>query len=78
MGQEKLILGHNQTNYGIELGHFWGQERLTYGHNKTNFETEQGVFLGQEKSIFGLFNMNYGMTMCFFGAGEVDIWVITR
>ncbi len=59
MGQEELILGHNEMNYGTEQGHFLGQEKLTYGHNnKTNFETEQGDFLGQEKLIFGLFKMN--------------------
>ena len=60
MGQEKLILLHNELKYGTEQGHFLGQERLTYVHNETNFWTEQGDFLGQEKLILGLIKMNYG------------------
>ncbi len=36
LGQEKLILGHNKTNYGTEKGDFLGQEKLILGHNEAS------------------------------------------
>ncbi len=36
LGQEKLILGHNEVNYRTEQGNFLGQEKLTYIYNETN------------------------------------------
>ncbi len=44
MGQEKLILGHNEMNYGTEQGDFLGQEKLKLGHNKANYGRKQEVF----------------------------------
>ena len=40
LGQEKLILGHNVTNYG----NFLGQENMILRHNETNNGTKQGDF----------------------------------
>ncbi len=42
LGQEKLILGHNETNYGTN--DFLGQEKLIMSHNKTNYGTRQADF----------------------------------
>ncbi len=33
LGQEKLILSRNETNYGTKRGDFLGQEKLILGHN---------------------------------------------
>jgi hypothetical protein len=46
LGQEKLILGHNVTNYGLwdKQGDFWGQENMILSHNETNYGTKQGDF----------------------------------
>ncbi len=59
LGQEKLILGHHEMNYGTNQGNFLGYWKMILV-NETNFGTEQGDFLGQEKSILSLFEMNYG------------------
>jgi hypothetical protein len=64
--------------YGTEQGHFLGQEKLTYGHNKSNFGTEQADFLVGEVNFGSLRDKLWDTKMCFFGTGEVDIWVITR
>ncbi len=42
LGQEKLILGHNET--WDKQGEFLGQEKLILSHNKTNYGTRQGDF----------------------------------
>jgi hypothetical protein len=44
MGQEKLIISHNQMNDGAKQGDFLGQEKLILSHNKTNYVTKQGDF----------------------------------
>jgi hypothetical protein len=46
LGQEKLILSHNKTNYGTKRGDFLGQEKLTFGHNKMKYGTELVDFFG--------------------------------
>jgi hypothetical protein len=45
LGQEKLIMGHNETNFWTDRqGDFLGQEKLILSHNKTNYGTRQGDF----------------------------------
>jgi hypothetical protein len=39
LGQEKLLFGHNETNFGTEQGDFLGQEKLTLGLNKMSYGT---------------------------------------
>jgi hypothetical protein len=43
LGQEKLILGHNVTNYGTIRVTFW-DKNMILSHNETNYETKQGDF----------------------------------
>jgi hypothetical protein len=43
LGQEKLILGHDETNYGINRVTF-GDEKLILSHNQTNYGTKRGDF----------------------------------
>ncbi len=40
LGQEKLILEHNETNYRTNRVTFLGQEELILSHNKTNYGTK--------------------------------------
>ena len=40
LGQEKLILGHNVTNFWDKQGDFLGQKNLILSHNKTNYGTK--------------------------------------
>jgi hypothetical protein len=47
-GQKKLILGHNNLNYGTEKCDFLGQEKLILSHNKVNYGKKQDYSLGQE------------------------------
>jgi hypothetical protein len=49
MGQEKLILSHNQMNDGAMQGDFLGQEKLILGHNKMNYGTNL-IFFGDRRS----------------------------
>ncbi len=42
LGQEKLILGHNEINYGTNRVTFLGQEKLILSHNETNYGTRRG------------------------------------
>ncbi len=44
MGQEKLILYHNQMNEGAKQGDFLGQKKLILGHNETNYGTNRVTF----------------------------------
>ncbi len=44
MGQEKMILGHNQMNDGAKQDDFLGQEKLILGHNETNYGTNRVTF----------------------------------
>jgi hypothetical protein len=38
-GQEKLIYGHNKTNFGTDQDDFLGQEKLILGLFKMNYGT---------------------------------------
>ncbi len=51
LGQHKLILNHDQTNYGTQRCDVLGQEKLILGRNKMNYGTKQGHFLGYLKVI---------------------------
>ncbi len=42
LGQEKLILGHDMTNYGTNRVTFLGQENMILSCNETNHGTKQG------------------------------------
>ncbi len=53
LGQEKLILSHNKTNFSSRWGDFFLQEKLILGYNEINYGTEQGDFLGQAKLTYG-------------------------
>jgi hypothetical protein len=44
MGQEKLMLSHNQMNDRANKGDFLGQEKLILGHNVTNYGTKRVMF----------------------------------
>ena len=44
LGQERLILGHDVTNYGTNRVTFLGQENMILSHNETNYGTKQGDF----------------------------------
>jgi hypothetical protein len=61
LGQEKLILGHNKTNYGTEKGDSLGQEKLILGHTEAS--------LGQKMWILGTGEVN--KMRCLLGTGEV-------
>ncbi len=43
LGQEKLILGQNVTNYGTNRVTFW-DKNMILSHNKMNYGTKQGDF----------------------------------
>ncbi len=43
LGQEKLILGHNVTDYGTNRVTFW-DKNMILSHNKMNHGTKQGDF----------------------------------
>ncbi len=49
LGQEKMILGQNESNNGTKQAEFWGQEELNLGHSQAIFGTKLGDFLEQEK-----------------------------
>jgi hypothetical protein len=40
LGQEKLILSHNKTNYGTIRVTFWDRRSWILSHNKKNYGTK--------------------------------------
>ncbi len=66
LGQEKLKLGHNKTNYGRKEDDILGQEMLILHLIEMYFGIKRGVFWGQEKSILSHNKTNYGTWQCDF------------
>jgi hypothetical protein len=56
LGQEKLILSHNMTNYETKQGDFWDRRGRYY----VKYGTEQGHFIRQEKLTYGHYKTKFG------------------